>query len=267
MATQLDRILAQTRVTVANRKASTDVAQMERWAAAHTPRGFVRGLRDAAAKGPAIIAELKKASPSKGLLRADYRPADVARGYAGAGAAAISVLTDEAFFQGALDDLSAVSATVNIPVLRKDFIVDAFQVVEARAAGADAILLIVAAHTDEDLRALRQEAARAGLDVLCEVHDGEELQRAGDLGCEAIGVNCRNLKTLEVDTAVHERMAEAMPSDAVCVAESGIRTPKDIARLLRCGYNAFLVGEALMREANPGVMLARLMGVDLASGR
>jgi len=264
MSTQLDRIMSRTLLTVQDRKAAADPAAMERRAAEHQPRGFVRGLRDAAKRGPAIIAELKKASPSKGVLRPDYKPAEVARTYAAAGAAAISVLTDEEFFQGALADLVAVSAEVRIPVLRKDFILDSFQIVEARAAGADAILLIVAAHTDQDLQALKAEADRCGLDTLCEVHDADELKRAIDLGCEAIGVNCRDLKTLQVDLTVHEQVVAAMPRSAVRVAESGIRTHQDIERLLGSGYDAFLVGETLMREADPGAMLARLLGVDCA---
>jgi indole-3-glycerol phosphate synthase len=265
MPTQLDQILSRTLLTVTDRKSRADVAVMERRAAAHLPRGFVRGLRAAAMKGPAIIAELKKASPSKGILRADYRPAMVAKSYAEVGAAAISVLTDEEFFKGSLADLEAVSRAVKIPVLRKDFMLDAFQILEARASGADAILLIVAALSDIDLKGLNAEARRQGLDVLCEVHDLEELKRAVDLGVQAIGVNCRNLKTLQVDTRVHEQIVRSMPTNVVRVAESGIRTAADIELLLKSGYDAFLVGEALMRQPEPAAMLALLMGVDYAS--
>jgi indole-3-glycerol phosphate synthase len=265
MPTQLDQILSRTLLTVMQRKQRTDAATLERWAAAHTPRGFVRGLRNAAAHGPAVIAELKKASPSKGMLRLDYKPAAVAKRYAEVGAAAISVLTDEEFFKGSLEDLEAVSRAVRIPVLRKDFVVDTFQIVEARAAGADAILLIVAAHTDADLRELHAEARRCGLDVLCEVHDLEEVKRAMDLGVEAIGVNCRDLKTLQVHPLVHEQLAAALPANVVRVAESGIRTHADIERLLKSGYDAFLIGEALMRQPDPAAMLALLMGVDYAA--
>lgn len=264
MATQLQKIIARTHQTVAASKAAADVAQLERLAAAHGPRGFVAGLQKAALTRPAVISELKKASPSKGVLRAEYHPEVVAPGYESAGAAAISVLTDGPFFQGSLEDLKAVSAVVGIPVLRKDFTVDAFQILEARAAGADAILLIVAAHSDAVLRELNREAQRVGLDVLCEVHDHDELQRAVALGCEAIGVNCRNLKTLEVDLAVHEQLVGAMPAGVVRVAESGIRDHRDVERLLAAGYNAFLVGEALMREADPGAALAELMGVGVS---
>ena len=266
MLTQLDQILAHTLLTVTERKQRVDVATLERRAALHEPRGLVRGLRSAAAHGPAVIAELKKASPSKGVLRPDYRPALVAKSYAEAGAAAISVLTDEEFFGGSLDDLEAVSSAVRIPVLRKDFMIDPYQVVEARAYGADAILLIVAAHTDADLRSLNAAAQRWGLDVLCEVHDIEELKRANDLGVEAIGVNCRDLKTLTVNLEVHEQLVSAMPTNVVRVAESGIRTSADIERLLKSGYDAFLIGEALMRQPDPGAMLALLMGADNAAG-
>jgi indole-3-glycerol phosphate synthase len=265
MPTQLDQILSHTLLTVMDRKQRVDLATLERQAASHTPRGFVRGLRNAAARGPAVIAELKKASPSKGVLRLDYRPAAVAKTYAAVGAAAISVLTDEEFFKGSLDDLKVVSQAVTIPVLRKDFILDGYQIVEARAAGADAILLIVAAHTDADLRDLNATAQRWGLDVLCEVHDLEELKRAVDLGADAIGVNCRDLKTLQVDPRVHEQVVGAMPASVVRVAESGIRTPADLERLLKRGYDAFLIGEALMRQPDPAAMLALLMGAEYAA--
>jgi indole-3-glycerol phosphate synthase len=189
MPTVLDQIMSRTLLTVMDRKQAADIPALERKAALHLPRGFHAGVRKAATQGPAVIAELKKASPSKGLLRGeDYRPAAIAQSYEKVGAAAISVLTDEEFFKGSLDDLAAVSAVVKIPVLRKDFMLDAFQILEARAAGADAILLIVAAHTDRDLKELNAEALRMNLDVLCEVHDREELNRAVDLGVEMIGV-------------------------------------------------------------------------------
>jgi len=264
MPTQLDRILARTLSTVTERKASADMPSLERLAAAHQPRGFRKNLRQTATAAPAIIAELKKASPSKGVLCENYRPVEIARTYAAAGAAAISVLTDEPFFQGSLDDLTQVSRAVNIPVLRKDFTIDEFQILEARAAGADAILLIVAAHDDANLRTLNDAAQRSGLDVLCEVHNEAELQRAVDLGCEVIGVNCRNLKTLEVDLALHEKLVARMPSHVLRVAESGIRDAADVERLLRSGYDAFLVGETLMRQADPGAMLAQLLSASTA---
>ena len=260
MATQLEIIMAQTLLALNRRKAAANLPELERHATAHQPRGFAAGLRRIAADGPAIIAELKKASPSKGVLRADYHPAEVAKTYDAAGAAAISVLTDEDFFKGSLEDLAAVSAAVTIPVLRKDFMLDPFQILEARAAGADAILLIVAAHPDTTLRDLGAEARRMGLDVLMEVHNEDELRRAIDLGSEVIGVNCRNLKTLEVDLSLHEKLVTAMPKGAIRIAESGIRTPEDIVRLTAAGFNAFLVGETLMRHAVPAAALALLLG-------
>src|SRR5277367_5130877 len=182
MPTQLDQILAHTLLQVQSRKAVADYGLLERRAAEYTPRGFTVGLRVAAAAGPAMIAEFKKASPSKGLIRSDFYPATLARGFEAAGAAALSVLTDEEFFQGSLSYLQEASSVVQIPCLRKDFILDPFQVLEARAAGADAILLIVAAHTDAALSHLRDEARGMGLDVLCETHDRSELERATALG-------------------------------------------------------------------------------------
>ncbi len=264
MATYLDRIMAQTLLRVQKRKAAVDLGSLERQAAAHRPRGFLAGLRSVAADGPAIIAELKKASPSKGLLREDYRPAPIAQAYEEVGAAALSVLTDEDFFQGSLEDLRAVSQAVRIPVLRKDFILDPFQILEARAAGADAVLLIVAAHADRDLVALNAEAKRLQLDVLCEVHDREELTRALDLGFSLVGVNARDLKTLQVDARRHFELIAHMPEGVLRVAESGIRTPADIEQRMGIGYDAFLVGETLMRQPEPSAALALLLGRDYA---
>ena len=260
LMTQLEKIMARTSVAVDRRKGEASIPELERRAAAHTPRGFAANLRKVATTGPAIISELKKASPSKGMLRADYRPVEVARRYEAAGAAAISVLTDEEFFLGSLTDLEQVSAAVTIPVLRKDFMLDNFQVLEARAAGADAILLIVAAHEDAKLQGLKRTAEAMELDVLCEVHNEEELKRGIGLGCTTIGVNCRNLKTLEVDLTLHEQLAGSMPESALRVAESGIATAEDLRRLAQAGYDAFLVGETLMRHADPGVALTELRG-------
>ena len=265
MATHLDRIMARTLLRVQERKVAANLESLERRAAAHQPRGFLAGLRRVAADGPAVIAELKKASPSKGLLREDYRPAPIARAYAEVGAAAISVLTDEDFFQGSLEDLESVSEAVRIPVLRKDFILDQFQILEARAAGADAVLLIVAAHTDRDLAELGEEAQQLRLDVLCEVHDREELARALDLGFALVGVNSRDLKTLHVDPRRHAELIESMPEQVLRVAESGIRTPADIEERMEMGYDAFLVGETLMRQPEPAAALALLLGRDYAS--
>ncbi len=265
MPTVLDQIMSHTLLSVLGRKAATDVPQLERAAAEHWPRGFAAALRRVATEGAAVIAEVKKASPSKGLLREDYRPAVIAKGYAEVGAAAISVLTDEEFFKGSLGDLALVSAAVRIPVLRKDFILDRFQILEARAAGADAILLIVAAHSDADLNDLAAEAGRLELDVLCEVHDRTELMRALDLGFETIGVNCRDLHTMQVDPSAHIEMLRWLPDNVLRVAESGIRTTADIDRLLAAGYDAFLVGESLMRQPSPAAALALLLGKNYAS--
>jgi indole-3-glycerol phosphate synthase len=256
----LPEILAHTRKVVAERKASADLRAMERAAAEHAPRKFALALRAKAALGPAIIAELKKASPSKGLIRAEFDAADLARQMEAGGAAVLSVLTDEKFFQGSLENLRLASAAVKIPCLRKDFMVDEFQVLEARANGADAILLIVAALTDAELKTLRDSAKRQELDVLCEVHDAEELERAMVLDCECVGVNSRDLRTFEVSLDRACELAAKLPSSAVRVAESGIHTAADMERLRAAGYEAFLIGESLMRQPHPGAALARLLG-------
>jgi len=266
MSTQLETILAHTRLEVRDRQATADIAQLERKAAAHRPRGFADALRKGAVYGPAIIAELKKASPSRGLIRADFDPSVLAGSLEGAGAAALSVLTDGEFFQGSLENLSLASSAVKIPCLRKDFIVDAFQILEGRAAGADAILLIVAALGDEDLKRLYAEATRMELDVLCEIHDRDELDRAVDLGFRVIGVNSRNLHTMKVDPETQIELGQLLPGTVVRVAESGIRDASDIARMRCAGYDAFLVGESLMREADPGAALAALLAPAHAAG-
>ena len=265
MPTTLQQIMARTLIAVENRKSTANIQALERRASAHTPRGFSAALRRVATAGPAIIAECKRASPSRGVLREDYRPGVIAKGYEGVGAAAISVLTDEEFFGGSLDDLTLVANMVKIPVLRKDFILDPFQILEARAAGADAVLLIVAAHADPDLQKLATTARNLNLDVLCEVHDRAELDRAINLGFEVIGVNSRDLKTMTVGPLVHKDLVRWMPANVLRVAESGIRTPGDIERLLGDGYDAFLVGEALVRQPDPSAALALLLGVDYAS--
>ena len=265
MSTKLDQILAHTLLQVKARKAVVDFGLLERKAAAHTPRGFTRALRTAAQNGPAIIAEIKKASPSKGLIRSDFYPATLARTFESAGAAALSVLTDEEFFQGSLEYLEQASEVVNIPCLRKDFILDPFQVLEARAAGADAILLIVSAHTDTGLSDLRDEAHSMRLDVLCETHDRKEMDRAIALGFDLIGVNSRDLRTFSVHPEILMELAADMPKDIVMVAESGIRTAEDIARLRAAGYSAFLVGEALMRQPDPAAALALLLDREYSS--
>jgi indole-3-glycerol phosphate synthase len=256
MATQLEQILAHTALEVRERRAAADIAALQRRAAAHRVRGFESSLRSAR---PAVIAELKKASPSKGLIRADFDPVGLAKALEAAGAAALSVLTDAKYFQGSLENLERASRAVRIPCLRKDFIVDEFQILEARASGADAILLIVAAHMNAELQALLAEARRMELDVLCEVHDREELERAIGLGFTVIGVNSRNLHTMQVRTETLIELAEWLPRDAVRVAESGIRSAEEIARLREAGYGAFLVGESLMRQPDPGAALAGLL--------
>ncbi len=261
MAAILDKIVAATREQVARSKRGADLRELERQAELHTPRGFRRALELNSRNGVAVIAELKKASPSKGLIRAEFRPADLAGELEAAGAAALSVLTDEEFFQGSLENLRVASTAVEIPCLRKDFIVDEFQLLEARVNAADAVLLIVAALSSEELGTLAAGARRRGLDVLCEVHDEDELQRALDAGCDLIGVNTRDLRTFKVHLETAFRLARKIPAGVVRVAESGIHSAEDVARLRAAGYHAFLVGESLMRAERPGDALRELMGV------
>ncbi len=264
MISTLDRIVAATRVRVAAAKQTTSLATLEKQAVAHSPRGFGRALRESARNGVAVIAELKKASPSKGLIRGSFHPAALAAELVQGGAAALSVLTEEENFQGSLDYLVEVSAAVDVPLLRKDFIVDEFQLVEARANCADAVLLIVAALNEVELRQLRKTAVALGLDVLCEVHDEHELETALDAGCEIIGVNNRNLRTFEVDLNTSLRLAEKIPADLLRVAESGISTSADIATLRQAGFHTFLIGESLMRTDHPGETLSQLIQPKVA---
>jgi indole-3-glycerol phosphate synthase len=259
MPPSLDSIVAATRKRVSESRGSVDLQILERKAAEHIPRGFRERLRRTSQHGPAIIAELKKASPSKGLIRADFRPAELARELEQAGAAALSVLTDEEFFRGSLDNLEQTSVATALPCLRKDFIVDEFQILESRAHCADAILLIVASLEQKELIAFARNAQAHDLDVVCEVHDEEELLRALDAGCDLIGVNNRDLKTFNVDLATALRLAEKVPSECVRVAESGIHSGTDVARLRAVGYDAFLIGESLMRAERPGEALKMLM--------
>jgi len=260
MATVLERIVAATRARVAEAKRGADLRELERRAERHAPRGFRRALAAKSRNGIAVIAELKKASPSKGLIRAEFHPAELARELEAAGAAALSVLTDEEFFQGSLGNLVAASGAVTIPCLRKDFIVDEFQLIEARANSADAVLLIVAALSSPELNALGAQARAHGLDVLCEVHDGEELLRAQDAGFDLIGVNTRDLRTFQVSLETAFDLAARFPNNIVRVAESGIHSGEDVSRLRAAGYDAFLVGESLMRAARPGEALRELLG-------
>lgn len=262
MTAHLEEIVAVTRRDVARRKQTADFPALEARAAQHMPRGFATALRRRSQSGPAIIAELKKASPSRGLIRGDFDVVPLAKSLAGAGAATLSVLTEEHFFQGSLGSLEQVSATVFIPCLRKDFIVDEFQILESRAACADAILLIAAALNDAELRRFTETAHAQNLDVLCEVHDAEELSRVRDLGCDAIGVNNRNLRTFQVSLDTSLKLAEHLPPGTLRVAESGIRNATDIAQLRSAGFNAFLIGESLMREVEPAKALANLLAAE-----
>jgi indole-3-glycerol phosphate synthase len=261
MAAVLDRIVAATRVRVAESSRTADVRELERRAEQHVPRGFRRALATKRREGIAVIAELKKASPSKGLIRPDFRPVELARELEGAGATALSVLTDEEFFQGSLDNLQNASAAVSIPCLRKDFMVDEFQMLEARAHSADAVLLIVAALTRDELVQLSRAARSQSLDVLCEVHDCKELKQALDAGFDLIGVNTRDLKTFQVDLRTAFDLAEKFPPNVVRVAESGIHSGEDVAQLQAAGYQAFLIGESLMRAESPAAALKELMQV------
>jgi indole-3-glycerol phosphate synthase len=255
----LEPILAETRRAVEARKRASHRPSLEALAAAHSPRGFAAALRRASSSGPAIIAELKKASPSKGLIRPDFDAAALAQALERGGAACLSVLTEEKFFQGSLSNLEAASAATSIPCLRKDFVVDEFQILEARAHRADAVLLIAAALADAELDRLNREARRLGLDVLCEVHTAAELARVARLGCDAYGVNNRDLVSFRVSLDVSLELAAKLPRGAVRVAESGIHSADDLARLRAAGYDAFLIGESLMRADDPGAALQGLL--------
>ena len=218
-------------------------------------------------RGVNVIAECKRRSPSRGILRGRYEPEAIARGYETAGAAAISVLTEATFFDGALDHLRRVRGAVSIPVLRKDFLSTEFQLVEARAAGADAVLLIVAALTDSELRLLLGSSRELDLAALVEVHDEQELTRALDAGASVVGVNSRNLSTLEVDTGTFERLAGGLPAHVAAVAESGLREADDLRRLKAQRYDAFLIGERLMTMDDPGAALGALLSAAAGEKR
>jgi indole-3-glycerol phosphate synthase len=254
----LDEILAHKRAEVEERRRRMPAERLRDVPEFHAPRrGFRAAL--AGATAPAVIAELKRASPSRGRIRDDYDPPAHARSYAAAGATCLSVLTDERYFEGALAHLSAARAAVSLPCLRKDFVVDRYQIDEARAAGADAVLVIAAAGASTAIAELAAEAGEAGLDVLVEVHDEDEMAWAVDVGATLVGVNNRDLRTFETRLETTERLAPLVPPTALLVAESGIGCRHDVDRMVRAGAHAVLVGEALMRAADPGAALQELL--------
>jgi indole-3-glycerol phosphate synthase len=260
-------ICADTRSEVARRKAAiSQEALMQRIAARKDPpRGFGRALKETCASGRfGLVAEIKKASPSGGVIRADFDPASLARAYAEAGASCVSVLTDMPHFQGSSEHLTAARAAVTVPVLRKDFILDPWQVYESRAMGADCILLIMAALPDAEARELEALARALDMDVLAEVHDERELDRALGLTTPLIGINNRNLKTLKTDLETTARLAPEVPVDRFLVTESGISSHADLVRLAELGVRAFLVGESLMRQPDVGAAVRDLLGTGPA---
>jgi len=255
----LDDIVAGVQADLAQRQAATSEADLHAALAdVDPPRDPMPLLRTA---GSSVIAEVKRRSPSKGDLADIPDPAELARRYAAGGAAAISVLTEQRRFGGSLDDLRAVRAAVDVPLLRKDFMVEPYQVLEARAAGADLVLLIVAALDDVMLRRLHDQARELGMAVLVEVHDEDETARAVDLGAELVGVNARNLKTLDVDADTFGRLAPLVPADRVLVAESGVTSPVDVKRYVAEGARAVLVGEALVKDGDPEGAVRAMTGI------
>ena len=255
--TILDRIIARKRQEVADRQSKRSIEELQ---AMLKDQGQTRGFSDrliaqAATQTSAVIAEIKRASPSKGLLRADFQPALHAKQYEQAGASCLSVLTDQDFFQGSDDDLKAARGACSLPVIRKDFMVDPYQIIESRALGADCILLIVAALNDTDLKSLHETALSVGLDVLIEVHDERELRRALELDNRLIGINNRNLHTFETKLDVTLDLLDQIPDDRLLITESGILQAKDVELMHAHGVYGFLVGEAFMRQPDPGVAL------------
>ena len=252
MSDTLSTIVADKERHVADRRRAHPLSELESMAkGAPAPRGFVRALRNAVDSGRyGLIAEIKKASPSKGLIRADFDPPSLARSYEAGGAACLSVLTDTPYFQGRDEFLVGAREAASLPVLRKDFMIDPYQIVESRVLGADCILLIMACLDDSLARELAAMAQALGMDVLVEVHDGAELDRALKLDCTLLGINNRNLKTLAVDLGTTEALASRVPGDRMLVAESGLGSRADLARMARVGARCFLIGESFMRQAD-----------------
>ncbi len=243
-----------------------DIVLSERAKTQSASRGFIQSIRNKKAKGEAaLISEVKKASPSKGIIRADFDPQRIAKVYESNGASCLSVLTDQPYFKGKDEDMEAARAAVRLPVLRKDFMLTPYQIVESRALGADCILIIMAALSDRDARTLYTVAGELGMDVLVEVHDREELDRALEFSPKMIGVNSRSLKTLEVNLETAFDLVSAIPASVIRVAESGINTHEDLKSLQKAGYDAFLVGESLMREPDIGLAVKKLLGSALES--
>lgn len=260
----LQKICTRTLSDLAERKEKISLDDLKAYIRdIEAPRGFIKALQAKSAAGlPALIAEIKKASPSKGLIRPDFHPAELANAYEDGGAACLSVLTDTPFFQGHMQYLQDAKAACTLPVLRKDFMLDAYQIYEARAIGADCILLIVAALEDTQMEDLYTLAKSLDMDVLIEVHDGDELERALAMKPEMVGVNNRNLKTLEVNIQTSYDLADLMPETCLRVAESGITTHTEIQNLQNSGYNTFLIGESLMRQKNVTQATRNLLGTE-----
>jgi len=258
MTTVLEKICNDKRDHIESKKTRRPLAQLETRISQLPPtRGFINALKQ---KSPGLIAEVKKASPSRGIIRADFDPVKIAKIYEENGAACLSVLTDEPYFQGKDEYLTAIRAAVSIPLLRKDFMLDEYQVYEARALGADCILLIMAALSDDEAHALYDLATRLSLDTLFEVHDEEELDRALALNPKMVGVNNRNLKTLEVDLATGMNLVNSFPPEILSVAESGIADAQTLAAFHAAGYSAFLIGESLMRKEDIGKATREILG-------